>query len=213
MRLYLSSFRIGNQPKALLALLEGRTRTALILNADDYKEPADRSASLERELAELRSVGLDPEELDLREYFGRASELRRVLEDVDLIYVRGGNVFILRRALRESGADNIIIELLQRDAVVYAGYSAGPCMLGPTLRGIEGGEDDPAVVPPGYPSEIVWDGLGLLPFAIAPHYGADAGGAGTSPMTDYYIENHIPFVALRDGEALVLDGDRFEVTG
>ena len=28
-----------------------------------------------------------------------------------------------------------------------SGYSAGPCMLGPTLRGIESEEDDPAFVP------------------------------------------------------------------
>jgi dipeptidase E len=36
MRLYLSSFRIGNRPEALLAQLGGRTRTAPILNADGF---------------------------------------------------------------------------------------------------------------------------------------------------------------------------------
>jgi dipeptidase E len=81
------------------------------------------------------------------------------------------------------------------------------------LRGIEGGEDDPNYVPRGYPSEVVWDGLGVLPFAIAPHYGAEAGGGGSTPMSDYYIEHHLPFVALRDGQALVLDGDQSEVVG
>jgi dipeptidase E len=213
MRLYLSSFRIGNRPQALLALLGGRTRTALILNADDYKQPADRAASLERELAELRSAGLQPEYIDLREFFGRETDLRKALESFDLVYVRGGSVFILRRALRESGADRVITDLIERDMVVYAGYSAGPCVLGPTLRGIEGGEDDPHFVPEGYPSEVVWDGLGLLPFAIAPHYGVEIGGAGATPMADYYIENHIPFIALRDGQALVINGDAHEVVG
>ncbi|WP_198152743.1 hypothetical protein [Pseudofrankia sp. DC12] len=58
-RLYLSSFRIGNRPDELLRLLRGRTRTALIGNADDYKSPEDRAASLAREVAELRGVGLD----------------------------------------------------------------------------------------------------------------------------------------------------------
>ncbi|MGZ4503485.1 MAG: hypothetical protein ACXVEL_18015 [Nocardioidaceae bacterium] len=50
-RLYLSSFRIGNEPAALLGLLRGGVRTALILNADDYKSDEDRHESLAREHA------------------------------------------------------------------------------------------------------------------------------------------------------------------
>jgi dipeptidase E len=46
LRLYLSSFRIGDRYEALLKLLAGRKRTALILNADDYKGPDDRAESL-----------------------------------------------------------------------------------------------------------------------------------------------------------------------
>ncbi|MGZ4473585.1 MAG: Type 1 glutamine amidotransferase-like domain-containing protein [Nocardioidaceae bacterium] len=84
---------------------------------------------------------------------------------------------------------------------------------GSTLRGIEGAEDDPEVVPDGYQAAVVWEGLGLLPFAIAPHYGAEPGGAGSTSMADYYIEHHIPFVALRDGEALVVDEDATRTVG
>lgn len=213
MRLYLSSFRLGNQPRALLNLLDGCTRTALILNADDYKTPADREASLQRELAELRAIGLDPTEIDLRHYFGRESDLRTLLIGFDLVYVRGGNVFILRRAMRQSGADRVLTELLAQDAVVYAGYSAGACMLGPTLRGIQGDEDDPGVVPEGYDDAVIWEGLGLVRFAFAPHCVAESGAAGATLAVDYYIDHHIPFIALRDGQALVVDGDTTEVVG
>jgi dipeptidase E len=108
MRLYLSSFRIGSRPDELLALLRGGRRAALILNADDYKTPEDRAASLLRELEELRSIGLEPQEVDLRGFFGRPDALRGHLVTVDLLYVRGGNVFVLRRALHQSGADRII---------------------------------------------------------------------------------------------------------
>jgi hypothetical protein len=59
MRLYLSSFRIGSRPDELLALLRGGRRAALILNADDYKTPEDRAASLLRELEELRVSWID----------------------------------------------------------------------------------------------------------------------------------------------------------
>lgn len=214
MRLYLSSFRIGNRPGELLKLLGERRRTALILNADDYKEVEERAASLQREIDELEGIGLEPVEVDLRRYFGKAGELRDILSRFDLIYVRGGNTFILRRAFRQSGADEIICELLANDAIAYAGYSAGSCILGPTLRGIEESGDDPTMIPAGYQSPVAWEGLHILPYAIAPHYRSD------HPETDeieklvaYYVEQHIPFIALRDGEALLVDGDQQQVAG
>jgi dipeptidase E len=214
-RLYLSSFRIGNRPDELRRLLRGRKRTALILNADDYKPDEVRAASLRRELDELKSNGLDPVEVDLREYFTKPDELVPALSSVDLIYVRGGNVFILRRAFKQSGADQLIKELLATDAVVYGGYSAGGCVLGPTLRGISGDLDDPDFIPDGYePGPPIWDGLGVLPYVIAPHYKSDP---FVTPEVDrcieYFIAHHIPFIALRDGEAIVVDGGRDTVIG
>jgi dipeptidase E len=214
-RLYLSSFRIGNRPEELLRLLGPGRRTALILNADDYKSPADRAAGGEREFEELRGIGLDPFEVDLRKFFGRKEELHDVLSTVDLIYARGGSAFVLRRACAHSGADEVIPELLARDAVVYGGYSAGPCMLIPSLRGFDGKVDTPDFVPEGYPAgPTIWDGLGVLPFAIAPHYRSD------HPETDeiertvaYFIDHHEPFIALRDGEAIVINGGSRVVVG
>ncbi|MEO3871120.1 Type 1 glutamine amidotransferase-like domain-containing protein [Nonomuraea sp. B12E4] len=215
MRLYLSSFRIGNRPDELLRLLGEGRRTALILNADDYKDDEARRASLKRELDELEGVGLRPFEVDLREYFGRQEALAEVLSGVDLIYVRGGSAFVLRRAFQHSGADEVIKRLLAEDAVVYAGYSAGPCMLGPTLRGIDGEIDDPRLVPAGYQETTLnWDGLGILPYVIAPHYKSDhVESAEIDRSVAYFIEHHIPFIALRDGQAIVIEGDKRTVVG
>ena len=204
MRLFLSSYRLGNRPEELLRLLRGGRRVALIMNAADYKPPEERAESLQRELEDLRGLGLEPVEVDLRPYFGRSAALRADLAGFDALYLRGGNVYILRRALRQSGADELIRELLARDAVVYAGYSAGPCMLGPTLRGIESEEDDPAFVPEGYEAPVIWEGLGVLPYAILPHYDLDR--PDLLATVTYFVDSHVPFVALRDGEALVIDG-------
>jgi dipeptidase E len=208
-RLYLSSFRIGNRPEELLRLLGSGRRTALILNADDYKSPEDRAAGGEREFAELSGIGLDPFELDLRKFFGRTEELRDVLSTVDLIYARGGSAFVLRRAFAHCGADQVIPDLLAKDAVVYGGYSAGPCMLIPSLRGFDGAVDLPDFTPDGYPAgPPIWDGLGVLPFAIAPHYRSDHPESNEIERSvAYFIENHEPFIALRDGQAIVVDGD------
>ncbi|RZU75416.1 hypothetical protein EV384_3957 [Micromonospora kangleipakensis] len=48
MRLYLSSFRLGNRPERMLDLLRGDTRAAVVTNADDYKDVDLRATSVER---------------------------------------------------------------------------------------------------------------------------------------------------------------------
>jgi dipeptidase E len=114
--------------------------------------------------------------------------------------------FVLRRAFKRSGADTVITGLLKDDVLVYAGYSAGVDILQPHLHGIEL-VDDPNVVPEGYDKEIVWDCLNLIPYCVAPHYKSDhPESADIDKTVEYYINNHIPFVALHDGEAIVIDG-------
>jgi dipeptidase E len=213
MRLYLSSFRLGNEPGKLVDLLDGRSHTAVIANADDYKTGEDRVASFEREAGDLRGVGLEPIEVDLREYFGKPSKLRARLSGFDLLWVRGGNVFVLRRAFRQSGAETVLRDLLAEDVVVYGGYSAGVCVLTPSLRGSEL-VDDPNVVPEGYETPIIWDCLGILPYAVLPHYKSDHPESPAIDKTlEYLIDNHVPFVALHDGEAIVRAGEREVVVG
>lgn len=207
MRLYLSSYRNGNNPQGLLRLLGEGRRTALILNAVDFKSDVDRAANYADEAARLESLGLQPTEVDLRKYFNKQGELKDELLKYDLIWVRGGNVFILRRAFKQSGADNVIKELLEKDAIVYGGYSAGVDVLQPHLYGIEL-VDPPDIVPAGYDAGVVWDCLEVLPYCVAPHYKSDhPESADIDKTVAYYIENHIPFIALHDGEAIVIDGN------
>ncbi|MCD0451610.1 peptidase E [Actinocorallia sp. API 0066] len=184
------------------------------MNAYDYHGAERRGASLRREFEALEGLGLEPVEVDLRRYFGAGPEkVREVLAGFDGVYFRGGSVFVLRRALRLSGADEVLKELLADDAIVYAGYSAAACVLGPTLRGIEGEVDDPAFVPDGYPEgPALWDGLGILPFCVAPHYRSDHPETLEIEQTvQYLIDHHLPFVALRDGQAIVVEGDDWTV--
>lgn len=208
MRLYLSSFGLGNRPGALLELLRSKPRTAVVLNAKDASSSEGRQASLQRELEALAELGLAPEELDLRDYFGRPGEMKEALRGFDLVWVRGGNTFVLRRALRQSGADSALIELLREDALVYGGFSAAVAVLTPSLRGLEI-VDGPDVVPDGYAPKPIWEGLSVLPYAVAPHYRSDhPESEAVDRLVQHFIDHHIPFRALRDGQAILIDGDR-----
>jgi dipeptidase E len=59
----------------------------------------------------------------------------------------------------------------------------------------------------GYePGPPIWDGLGVLPYVIAPHYKSDPFvAAEVDRCIEYFIAHHMPFIALRDGEAIVVD--------
>jgi dipeptidase E len=137
MRAYLSSFRVGDQPERLLSLLKTDRPVAVIANAMDDAPGDLRLAGVEREHVSLRALGLQTEEVDLREYFASHDGLAAELSRFEMAWLRGGNVFMLRYALARSGADQLLTGLLQRDELVYAGYSAGPCVLAPSLRGLE----------------------------------------------------------------------------
>ena len=198
MRLYLSSFGVGDHPEYLLALLgAGSRRAVVIANALDDAPPDVRRAGAERELAALTGLGLDAAELDLR----------RDLAGIGLAWLRGGNVFMLRYALARSGADAVLAGLLAADALVYAGYSAGSCVLSPGLRGLEL-VDDPAAVTRAYGAPPVWDGLALLTEAFVPHYRSPGHPetAAIERVVARYRADGIPYRALRDGQALLING-------
>ncbi|MFE4689784.1 Type 1 glutamine amidotransferase-like domain-containing protein [Streptomyces sp. NPDC056749] len=210
MRMYLSSFRTGDQPAEMLALLPrtAATDVAVVVNAVDALSDEERRLAVERESEAMSGLGLRPVEVDLRTFFGRPStEIADALSRFPLVWVRGGNVFVLRQAMARSGADRALTDLLRQDVLVYAGYSAGACVLAPDLHGLEQC-DDPKEVRTAYGDDARWDGLGLLDHVVVPHIdspdhpeseilGAVAGryrAEGTAHRT------------LRDGQALVIDG-------
>jgi dipeptidase E len=99
-----------------------------------------------------------------------------------------------------SGFDTIIKDLLA-DGIVYGGWSAGAVVIGPSLKTIE--LMDPVEKAP----EIIWEGLGLVPYFIWPHWN-----------TKKYVHlqesaqaemSKLPYEALTlsDGEALVVEND------
>jgi dipeptidase E len=212
MRLYLSSFDIGDRPDELLALARGSKRAAVIVNALDNK-PEQRAKWLATQTAKLVDLAFVARELDLRDYFARSEDLKGLLADFDMVWINGGNTFILRRAMQQSGFDAIIKEVLQRDEIVFAGFSAGTVIAAPSLRGLEM-VDDPKDVPDGYEREIIWEGLGLVPFAIAVHFKSNhAESEGVDNEIAFYEKNAILYRTLRDGEALIIDGHVERVAG
>lgn len=169
MKLYLSSFRVGHHPERLIEMVAGRT-LGLIPNALDYVPPPARDESNRRARAEVEALGITVASLDLTDYFGLQKHLETDLRALGGVWVRGGNAFVLRQAMRLSGFDVLLERMVDSD-FVYAGYSAGACVLAPSLEGIQH-VDDPTVVP-YESSEPIMEGLGLLDYLVLPHFRSD----------------------------------------
>jgi dipeptidase E len=207
-RLYLSSFRMGDHPEHLTALVgDDSRRTVIIANAMDDAPDDIRRAGVGGERAALGELGFDAAELDLRDYFDDEQQLRRELAGVALAWLRGGNVFMLRYALRRSGGDAVFPDLLAQDSLVYAGYSAGPCVLSPSLRGLEA-VDDADAVRRSYGAEPVWEGLAVLDKAFVPHYRSPGHPETTAVglVAEKYRAEGVPYLTLQDGQALLVSG-------
>jgi dipeptidase E len=66
--------------------------------------------------------------------------------------------------------------------------------------------DPPNDVPGGYPEGVIWEGLGLIDFAFAPHYRSNhPESVAVDAEVAYYQEHDIKFRALHDGEVIVID--------
>ncbi len=209
MRLYLSSYRFGDHFNALVGMAGLGARAGVISNALDFipeQARLDYARTIHDPLEDLRRAGMHAADLDLRRYFGQPARLEQALGELDLVWAVGGNAFLLRRAMRQSGFDRVIGSLVGEDRLIYGGWSAGAVVAGPSLHGIEL-MDDPGVVAEGYDSPPVWAGLGLIDLCIVPHVRSDhPEAAAAKQVVALMTQDHVAFQPLSDGEVIIADG-------
>lgn len=209
MHLFLSSENLGNYPEVFKAMV-GKGKLAIIENAKDDWDSDDRIKKVNEHLRQLTEEGFDAEEIDLRDYFGKPKELEDRLSQFSGLFVFGGNTFILRRAMAASGIDDVLKRRLTEDSLAYGGSSAGAIVVTPSLRGSEHG-DYPDVVPEGYAEKVIWEGVGIVPFYVIPHYQSSWWGEEAEQMKKKLEAKKLNYYALRDGQVIVVNGPKTEV--
>jgi dipeptidase E len=202
MKLYLSSYRVGNQATRLQAFASGIT-LGVIPNARDHIGEQEREAATAVAVRDVSRLGIEVEMLDLQDYFATGTDLRSRLDTLGGVWVPGGNSFVLRQAMRLSGFDTLVAGMVETD-FVYSGYSAGACVLAPTLNGLQD-VDDATVTP--YPGvDVVWEGLAILDYLILPHFRSDhSESADIDKAVAFCKAQAIPYKTLRDGEVIVIE--------
>jgi dipeptidase E len=206
MEYYLSSYKIGNEAGALRHMMWSNKRIGYIPNAlDSIKfDPERKVVHIKSDMDDLKRAGLDAELLDLRDYFGKKTELRARLNKLGGIWISGGNVFVLRQAMKLSELDDLLEELSQRKDFVYGGYSAAGCVLSPDLKAYKI-VDDATDMPYPEIKRAILKGIGLIDYALMPHYESDHPESESIGKEVEYCKRHnIPYKTLRDGEVILI---------
>lgn len=172
----------------------------MVANAEDRAGRRARRRAVRDELAFLAGGGLSPFELDLRRFYRQSERLPGAMAEADVLWAGGGNAFVLREAMRRSSLEVVLRDRLAADSLIYAGFSAGACVCGSTLHGLELVDGPPRRMKP------IWDGLKLTDFVIVPHYRSGTPVSAEMERVVEYLETAgTPYRVLRDGESMVID--------
>ncbi|MDO8732673.1 MAG: Type 1 glutamine amidotransferase-like domain-containing protein [Actinomycetota bacterium] len=203
--LYLSSSGLADDRKVLAATSDN-ARALVVLNALDGSS-AQRQEVFDVEAAGLAALGYSCRELDLREHFGDPGNLADALAQSQLVWVAGGNTFVLARATAQAGFDNALRQVRDDQDLAYGGYSAGACLAGPDLAGIDL-MDDPHFLPDGYNAAEAPRTLRLIDERIVPHWKSKSPeSSGASLAAKFLKKARLQFRCLKDGETYVVGGN------
>ena len=148
-------------------------------------------------------MGFNVEEVDIEGK--KESEVMRLLELKDIIYVEGGNAFFLLKAMRDCNFEKVIRKLL-KSGKVYIGASAGSIVAGRTIQTAEW-EGDGNIV-----RLKSLKGLNIVPFDIFVHY-----QSGNAEMIKQKIKNPKKRAKnlriLTDEQALLIQGKETDLIG
>lgn len=208
MKLYLSSYRLGNHGGKFAELVgKPHAKVAVSVNALDNILALARTLIVKREINDIKSLGFKAEELDLRKYFQKDGLIEK-MKSYDAVWFSGGNTFLLVKAFKQSGFDKVLDTLVKTDQLVYAGYSAAFSAVSPSLHGVEL-VDNKAAKAKGYKPGVLWDGYGLIDFYPIVHFRSNHQESAMVEKEYAYVKaNKIKHKTFHDGQVYIVNGSR-----
>ena len=127
-------------------------------------------------------------------------EIEDIIRESALVYITGGNTFLLNHRLHISGVMPYLKKKIQ-NGLPLIGVSAGMVLCGPNILT---SRDMNTVETPHF------DGLNLVPFNFFPHYAEDGYGQSVHDdwLGDYHFFHDNPVILLSDGAYVKVDGKK-----
>lgn len=202
MKLYLASYTMVSMAKIIKH--EGndfaRKKAIFIPTAGD---PYDIKDFVEADRIALEKYGLDIVEMDIKNK--NVEEIRKAIVGADIVLVAGGDTFYLMEKLKESGADKVIKDFIEKNGI-YIGSSAGSIICCPTIEGAE--EFDNPNLAKGLND---FDGMGVFKDVIIPHAQKEKYFERIRRATERLEAKGYKIYPLTDDDVLFFDGDSCEI--
>lgn len=198
----MSSQKFGNEIEVLRNWInEHNNKILLISNALDAKEKRKIEFNVKEDTELLQEIGFDVKLVDLKDYFKNNKELNKDFSKYKACCVMGGNVFVLRQAMKYSGFDEFLCQKFLNNDFLYIGYSAGSCVLCKNLK-IFDIVDEPIKF--YEKNEIIYNGLNFIDYIFIPHYESNYHKVNLiqEVVEKCKIKNE-NFKAVRDGEVII----------
>lgn len=127
-------------------------------------------------------------------------EIENIIRDAALVYVPGGNTFLLNHRLHVCGVMPYLKKKIQNGLPVV-GYSAGMILCGPNILTSK----DMNTV-----ETTFFDGLNATPFNFLAHYPKDAYGQSVLDgwVSDYHFFHDNPVILMCDDAYVKVDGKK-----
>ncbi|AVM25070.1 Type 1 glutamine amidotransferase-like domain-containing protein [Bacillus pumilus] len=133
-----------------------------------------------------------------------AEDIRKMMEQNDVIYVSGGNTFYLLQELRKHRLDDVLKEEINKGKL-YIGESAGSIIMAPTIEYISLMDDQLKG-----PALSSCQGFNEISYYPVPHmYNTYLGEAAQQIMEQY--EQTLDLCPLTDEQVLLITGEHVEV--
>lgn len=205
MKLYLSSYKVGDKKEELINWInEHGNKICLIPNSRDiYPESERKTKGIQADVDDLTKLGFEVTVVSLKDYFENKAALLSRLKEFNAFYVIGGNTFALRQAMYLSGFDKYLKMIEDNPNYLYAGYSAGICVLAKDMHGLEKC-DAPNINP--YGIDTIWNGLGYFDYIFLPHYKSNHKETKLiDECVEYCNKHNIKYKTLCDGDVIIQD--------
>ena len=120
MILYISSKKFGSKTDFLKNWINNNNnRILLIANALDAKDKIKIEINIENDKKILNVIGFEVTVVDLKDYFNNQEKLVKDFSKYNAYCVIGGNVFVLRQAMKLSGFDEYLKSISNDNNYLY----------------------------------------------------------------------------------------------
>lgn len=142
--------------------------------------------------------GIKYEEIDIENKSEK--EIKEFFRNKNIIHMEGGHTFYLLRAIKKTGFDKILKELL-KNGIIYIGTSAGSSIMGPTI-GFS------SHIPDNASAEDL-QALNYIPFLFKAHYTDDKRENYMAKMRTI----NYPVRFFKDGQGMLIEDGKYTFVG